>query len=255
MYRVPNFETVRSKVEQWYAIDQSSHLVPRWTSAASLSLVIWIWPLEKSPAHEERCGSWSCEQSINQTSRCRGERRCDTHVILISIHLHSRYIMATTNGQPASAQLKDDLVRTTVAHLKQLTVDRLKRVLKNEGLAVSGVKSELQRRLIQCMDSTSSTPVISNDNRRLHTWSKERFGTSSTYAECCQRILSRLECIFICSATSADQSISFTLLKPHSSFKCFTFKLLSFAFKSHPSSNLFTSHAWLWIVTKQYVRI
>lgn len=77
--------------------------------------------------------------------------------------------MATTNGQPASAQLKDDLVRTTVAHLKQLTVDRLKRVLKNEGLAVSGVKSELQRRLIQCMDSTSSTPVISNDNRRLHT--------------------------------------------------------------------------------------
>lgn len=41
-----------------------------------------------------------------------------------------------------------DLVRGTIAEVKQLTVDRLKRVLKYEGLQVSGLKSELQTRLI-----------------------------------------------------------------------------------------------------------
>lgn len=45
-------------------------------------------------------------------------------------------------------QAQADAVRATIAHVKQLTVDRLKRVLKHENLQVSGVKSELQTRLI-----------------------------------------------------------------------------------------------------------
>lgn len=63
-----------------------------------------------------------------------------------------------------TSQQQDELVRTTVAHLKQLTVDRLKRVLKNEGLQVSGVKSELQRRLIACkLTSDIDSGLISAD--------------------------------------------------------------------------------------------
>lgn len=48
----------------------------------------------------------------------------------------------TMNGVQA------DLTRGTVAEIKQLTVDKLKRVLRQEGLAVGGLKNELQQRLI-----------------------------------------------------------------------------------------------------------
>lgn len=44
-----------------------------------------------------------------------------------------------------------DLVRGTIAEVKSLTVDRLKRVLRQENLQVSGIKNELQIRLIGCM--------------------------------------------------------------------------------------------------------
>lgn len=41
-----------------------------------------------------------------------------------------------------------DLTRGTVAEVKQLTVERLKRILRSEGLTVGGLKNELQQRLI-----------------------------------------------------------------------------------------------------------
>lgn len=43
---------------------------------------------------------------------------------------------------------QNDHVRSTVAEAKTLTVDRLKKVLRGEHLPVSGIKSELQIRLI-----------------------------------------------------------------------------------------------------------
>lgn len=47
--------------------------------------------------------------------------------------------------------LQNDIVRGTIAEVKQLTVDRLKRALRQEGLQVSGIKNELQIRLIARM--------------------------------------------------------------------------------------------------------
>lgn len=48
----------------------------------------------------------------------------------------------------ASRSVQADLLRGTIAEIKQLTVDRLRRLLRSEELQVSGVKNELQQRLI-----------------------------------------------------------------------------------------------------------
>lgn len=53
--------------------------------------------------------------------------------------------MASMSG---ANTVQGDLVRAIIAEVKSLTVDRLKRVLKTEQLQVSGVKNELQMRLI-----------------------------------------------------------------------------------------------------------
>ena len=53
--------------------------------------------------------------------------------------------MAAMNG---NRSIQEDLVRGTIAEIKQLTVDRLRKLLRNEDLQVSGVKNELQTRLI-----------------------------------------------------------------------------------------------------------
>ena len=60
-------------------------------------------------------------------------------------HRNFLFSMASMSG---AHTVHADLVRGTIAEVKQLTVDRLKRVLKYEGLQVSGLKSELQTRLI-----------------------------------------------------------------------------------------------------------
>lgn len=52
--------------------------------------------------------------------------------------------MASIGG----ASIQDDLVRGIIAEVKSLTVDRLKRVLRSEGQLMSGIKTELQTRLI-----------------------------------------------------------------------------------------------------------
>jgi SAP domain len=43
-----------------------------------------------------------------------------------------------------------DTTNALKADIKSLTVDRLKNILRSESLTVSGVKSELQIRLIAC---------------------------------------------------------------------------------------------------------
>lgn len=53
----------------------------------------------------------------------------------------------------ASRSVQADLLRGTIAEIKQLTVDRLRRLLRSEELQVSGVKNELQQRLIARMNS------------------------------------------------------------------------------------------------------
>lgn len=55
--------------------------------------------------------------------------------------------MASIGG----ASVQDDLVRGIISEAKLLTVDRLKRVLRSEGQLMSGIKSELQARLIARM--------------------------------------------------------------------------------------------------------
>lgn len=46
------------------------------------------------------------------------------------------------------ATMHGDLLRGTIAEAKSLTVDRLKKVLKNENLSPGGLKNELQMRVI-----------------------------------------------------------------------------------------------------------
>lgn len=60
--------------------------------------------------------------------------------------------------------MQADLVRGTIAEVKQLTVDKLKRILKNENLPVGGLKSELQTRLVarRQFDPTSPEHAILN---------------------------------------------------------------------------------------------
>lgn len=60
--------------------------------------------------------------------------------------------MASVSGAQTNA-IQADLVRGIIAEVKLLTVDRLKRVLKSEHLQVSGIKNELQMRLIARTDS------------------------------------------------------------------------------------------------------
>jgi len=52
--------------------------------------------------------------------------------------------MASMSG---ANTVQGDLLRGTLAEANSLIVDRLKRVLKAEGLQVSGLKQELQIRL------------------------------------------------------------------------------------------------------------
>jgi E3 SUMO-protein ligase PIAS1 len=49
-----------------------------------------------------------------------------------------------------------DQTRHMVAQTKTLLNEQLRRVLKEEGLAVSGVKAELQLRIINCMGPPSN---------------------------------------------------------------------------------------------------
>lgn len=57
----------------------------------------------------------------------------------------------------ASRSVQADLLRGTIAEIKQLTVDRLRRLLRSEELQVSGVKNELQQRLIARTVSADNT--------------------------------------------------------------------------------------------------
>lgn len=54
---------------------------------------------------------------------------------------------------------EQDQVGALVGQVKNLTVERLKNVLRQEGLTVSGVKSELQIRLIARMHFHRSSIV------------------------------------------------------------------------------------------------
>lgn len=53
-----------------------------------------------------------------------------------------------------------DQVQAMVAHVKTLTVEKLKTLLRSEGLAVSGVKSELQIRAIARMRHSISVTIL-----------------------------------------------------------------------------------------------
>lgn len=48
------------------------------------------------------------------------------------------------------ATVQGDLARGTIAEIKGLTVDSLKRVLRSENLPLSGIKHQLQVRLFDC---------------------------------------------------------------------------------------------------------
>jgi SAP domain len=58
---------------------------------------------------------------------------------------------------PGYGQATTDQINALKAEVKSLTVNELKNVLRRESLTVSGVKSELQIRLIACMHTQSLT--------------------------------------------------------------------------------------------------
>lgn len=57
-----------------------------------------------------------------------------------------------SDGQP----VQPDLVRRMVAQTKTLLNDQLRRVLREESMTVSGVKAELQNRIIGRMIPTAT---------------------------------------------------------------------------------------------------
>lgn len=62
------------------------------------------------------------------------------------------------------ATIHGDLLRGTVAEAKTLTVDRLKKVLRNEGLASGGLKNELQMRVIARLDLPAYLILITHSH-------------------------------------------------------------------------------------------
>lgn len=77
------------------------------------------------------------------------------------------------------ASIQDDLVRGIIGEVKLLTVERLKRVLRSESQLMSGIKTELQTRLIARrpnfhLGSRQTTSVIMILTSRYQTFSMRK---------------------------------------------------------------------------------